>query len=88
MKSIHIIRDDQRDRATKFPKDRIPFYQSESSALKDVNTFNRYAAREITLKQAISEIEEHNYIEITERQFIKTFESLGYVLSPDDGGNI
>lgn len=69
---------DQKVRQEKFPKDRIAFMHSEFTAKQDAKTFQRYKEGRLTLLQAISEMEQNNYLDITVEQFMNEYEICGY----------
>lgn len=79
MISIKKIVEKQKERAARFPKDRIPFYSSSSSAVMDQRIFTAYANGELTKRQAMERMAKNNFLdEITELQFMTEYRALGY----------
>lgn len=78
----------QRKRRARFPKDRIPFLSFASTIEADRATFRAYEDGKISILRACSNIANSNCLdEVTEEQFLKTCEGLGYVKGLDDGDN-
>ena len=71
--------EDQQKRMESFPRNRIPFYQSRTSASKDQMTFMAYRNHEISKASAMRQIADNNFLyEITEEQFDTEYKLLGY----------
>lgn len=70
---------EQQSRTTIFPKNRIPFYSSKTSAYLDKKTFESYLAKEISKTTAMARIARNNFLYfISEEQFDTEFKLLGY----------
>ena len=74
------IKEYQAERQNYFPKDRIAFYNTETSAYKDRVIFAKYAQGQITLESACKAIASNNHLEsVTESQFLNEINMLGYL---------
>lgn len=71
--------DEQELRLSYFPKDRIPFWSSQTSASEDVKVFKDYHDGKITLGVAKERIARNNYLyTITDEQFFGEYHNLGW----------